>query len=683
MAKQQRLQSVKITLRGIFQHSRHLPLPANKPTNSRSAFESSKTSKTVASKKGKSSTRQKRRAQPIFKRKESQSVSKRSKVIPLKYSKSKSKRTSQHGQQVHIDGEQFLLKEEADDDFIPEIKVQTEESATQRVTTRSRRRALANGGTVQEVTETTEITKTKRTKRTRFSAPGLTNSLAKSLKPKPHPDFKKARDVFYWDWTPWIDHPDPDMDLIIEVHDVLAKEIKEKLDLDFEITSDCVEKTLDQPLGPLHAASEFTIHSLVNMIMSQATDNDNAIMAKHRMCDEYPYWVNGKKIVGQTPNYHAIRTGSLKKLQASMRHGGLHNVKAMRIKAILDLIFKENQDRSCEGLSSANEPCAEDFVPGALSLDYLRGKSAREIYSYLIELPGVNVKTAHCFLSFVLKYPIFAVDVHCMWMPWFLGWIPEDVDMASDRILAASHLNFVLPDELKYALHQLFWHHRQHCKTCEKRKRTPSEEAIASENCVLEDLVVRRWTTEYAKKLKARKSQSSKRKAGSQDLDKESVPGPKGETSPTDTIPRKRQKKAAPKSEPYMLEEHKMTGEQAVERGYELRIFATDDDFAVSGNVKKRYRWFKTRPEDGEAAEDRTLTGTPILSSSDSTIVAAEDDGSSADSLSESTILLHVSGLEADEEDGMSKDIFDDEEGEEDEEDSEPMDISDDGSDYE
>ena len=703
MAQRKPTLVVKLKLGGQPQHVLHLAQPLSKPKRARSTRKPSK----IVTLKNRKSVAQatvnneeppsksskvaftKRRTSAAHTgniRRKARSVAKPSKIVVLKYGKTKGTPLQKRlrGHFANIDGEQVFLKEEGnDEDYVPEVKIATKESATHQVTTRSRRRALVNVGTFKEVTKITKRTKVKRTIT-------VVSDLPKFRKPKPHPEFKAPRNIFYWDWTPWIDHPEPSLDHIMAVYELLRAEIKEKMNKDFGRTSNSVQKTLDNPIdGPLHASSELSVHSLVNMIMSQATSNENAIMAKHRMCEEYPYWVKGQRVVTEIPNYHDIRTGSTEKLQGAMKHGGLQFGRSKRVKQILDIVFTENQARSQETLASVNQPEAQDFVPGALSLDFLRKKSAREIYSYLIELPGINAKTAHCVLAFSLGYPVFVVDVHCMWMPWYLGWLPEDVDMASDRIMAASHLNFHLPDELKYPLHQLFWHHRQLCTTCGERQKKAKTESIKkstkkstkvsakepkSSVCVLEDLVVRRWTTEYAEKRKARKLRSAKRKANTQDVEKDFDSDEKGILSPSETISRKRQKKAQPKSERYMLEEHELTVEQASKQGYRLDHFAIDDDFAVSGAKHTRPRWVKVLREDFKLVSFDTPVSTPSGISLDDTLVGSEKKNSVLDKLDNDT------SPDPDEADDVSLDISDQDDitSDADEEDDASMDISDD-----
>ncbi|KAK7903128.1 hypothetical protein LTR67_001145 [Exophiala xenobiotica] len=109
-----------------------------------------------------------------------------------------------------------------------------------------------------------------------------------------------------------------------------------------------------------------------------------------------PYYVNGKKIVdqkpkslpdvknvrladktfamvvGEKPNYHGVRVGSVKKLENVIKKGGLI-FKAQKIKDCLDAVFAKNVAllQPGEVEYTLNEPTATDFVPSLLSMDYI------------------------------------------------------------------------------------------------------------------------------------------------------------------------------------------------------------------------------------------------------------------------------------------------------------------------
>jgi hypothetical protein len=109
-----------------------------------------------------------------------------------------------------------------------------------------------------------------------------------------------------------------------------------------------------------------------------------------------PHYMNGKKIVdqkpknlrdvknvrfanktfamvvGEKPNYHDFRVGSVKKLENGIKKGGLI-FKAQKIKDCLDAVFAKNVAllQPGEVVYTLNDPIATDFVTGLLSMEYI------------------------------------------------------------------------------------------------------------------------------------------------------------------------------------------------------------------------------------------------------------------------------------------------------------------------
>lgn len=73
-------------------------------------------------------------------------------------------------------------------------------------------------------------------------------------------------------------------------------------------------------------------------------------------------------MVGEKPNYHDVRVGSVKKLESLIKKGGVI-FKAQKIKDFLDAVFEKNialQPGEVE--HTLNDPTATDFVAGLLSM---------------------------------------------------------------------------------------------------------------------------------------------------------------------------------------------------------------------------------------------------------------------------------------------------------------------------
>lgn len=183
----------------------------------------------------------------------------------------------------------------------------------------------------------------------------------------------------------------------------------------------------DTAANPIHGGTGITIDSVVRVIASQASTNEQALDSQQTMIRAYPYYVNGAMVFGKKPNYHAMRQQSLTKLKTVLRKSGLGNLKAEGIKKCLDYVFEKNMSLREPGqiVHGGNEPDASDFVPGMLSLDYLLpiletgGKQA--LFDALTDLPLIGIKSACCLMSFSMDLPVFAVDTHVAGMAKLLG----------------------------------------------------------------------------------------------------------------------------------------------------------------------------------------------------------------------------------------------------------------------
>ncbi|KAJ9623570.1 hypothetical protein H2203_005832 [Taxawa tesnikishii (nom. ined.)] len=194
------------------------------------------------------------------------------------------------------------------------------------------------------------------------------------------------------------------------------------------------------------------------------------------------------------------------------KSGGLADVKSRDIKSILQMVYEENQARSAElkvatskdandgPAGVENEPAKEkeDEIRRAdsdvLSLDHLHLLSNEEAFNKLVAYPGIGPKTASCVLLFCLQRPSFAVDTHVFRLCRYLGWVPPPSALKKgqpkvERNTTYSHCEVRIPDELKYALHQLLIKHGKACPRCRAATGMGSEKW--DEGCPIEHLVKR------------------------------------------------------------------------------------------------------------------------------------------------------------------------------------------------
>ncbi len=119
------------------------------------------------------------------------------------------------------------------------------------------------------------------------------------------------------------------------------------------------------------------LSELVMTILSQNTSDTNTARAYAELRRRYPTW-------------EQVRTASDEEVANAIRMGGLANVKAPRIKRILDDLLQER---------------------GELSLDFVGDLDTAEARRYLEGMHGVGPKTAVACCSFAIP-PVMPVDTH-------------------------------------------------------------------------------------------------------------------------------------------------------------------------------------------------------------------------------------------------------------------------------
>ncbi|KKY14984.1 putativegpd family base excision dna repair protein [Phaeomoniella chlamydospora] len=143
-------------------------------------------------------------------------------------------------------------------------------------------------------------------------------------------------------YTRFVDGTGPSKEAINEVFDILRDHhAKDGLNL----TPDDVPGS-DSNIGPLHAAGELTVDAFVLTILAQSTTNQGGLVAHWVLRYFFPFIINGHKVMGKKPNYHAMRRVELGKLIDILRPAGLQTKRAQMIKSILDAVYEGNKSRA-------------------------------------------------------------------------------------------------------------------------------------------------------------------------------------------------------------------------------------------------------------------------------------------------------------------------------------------------
>jgi endonuclease III len=165
-----------------------------------------------------------------------------------------------------------------------------------------------------------------------------------------------------------------------------------------------IHRRLQREYGPLDPPRRLDpLEELILTILSQNTSDLNRDRAWASLRARYPTW-------------EALARARPRGVASAIRPGGLANVKAPRILAVL----REIRARE-----------------GGFDLSWMGEASDREITEYLTSLPGVGPKTAACVLAFSLDRPALPVDTHVHRVAERLGMLPAGTPSArAHRILA-------------------------------------------------------------------------------------------------------------------------------------------------------------------------------------------------------------------------------------------------------
>jgi endonuclease-3 len=176
------------------------------------------------------------------------------------------------------------------------------------------------------------------------------------------------------------------------------------------------------------------LSELIMTILSQNTSDHNSRRAFDSLLSRFGSW-------------EAVAEGSVEDIAEAIKLGGLAQVKAPRIKRILQQIQKER---------------------GLLDLKFLKKMPVAEAKTWLRSLPGVGPKTAACVLLFSLGKPVLPVDTHINRVAKRLGLIDSRVSAEKAHEL----LGDMVPAEDVYQFHiHMIEHGRRVCKAQRPRCR--------------------------------------------------------------------------------------------------------------------------------------------------------------------------------------------------------------------
>jgi len=194
-----------------------------------------------------------------------------------------------------------------------------------------------------------------------------------------------------------------------------------------------VIELLEQEYGPRKwQPDRDPIDVLIGTILSQNTSDTNSGGAFASLKASFASW----EAVASAPAEHIAQV---------IKSGGLSQIKAVRIKQVLEQIEKEQ---------------------GRISLDSLKSKSMAEAEDYLMRLPGVGHKTASCVLLFSLGKPSLPVDTHVFRVAKRLGLIDSRASVEK----AHSLLQEQTPPAKVYQFHiHMIEHGRRICHARQPR----------------------------------------------------------------------------------------------------------------------------------------------------------------------------------------------------------------------
>jgi len=203
-------------------------------------------------------------------------------------------------------------------------------------------------------------------------------------------------------------------------------------------------------LGPLDPPRRLDpLEELVVTVLSQNTSDVNRDRAYAAMRQRFPTW-------------DALAVADPLDLAGAIRPGGLANIKAPRLLAIL----REIRER--EG--------------GSLDLAWMRRAPSAKVRDYLTSLPGVGPKTAACVLAFSLGRAALPVDTHVLRVARRLGFLDQRTGAAP----AHDVMEAAVPPRLRVRMHvglirlgrQICRAGRPRCEVCPLQDLCPTAPSL-------------------------------------------------------------------------------------------------------------------------------------------------------------------------------------------------------------
>lgn len=174
-------------------------------------------------------------------------------------------------------------------------------------------------------------------------------------------------------------------------------------------------------------AKDDPVDVLIRTVLSQNTTDKNSLKAFAALKKAFRSW-------------DKVLSADTRKIADVIRHAGLANIKANRIKYILSEI-KKREDR--------------------ITLSFLNIYTVKDALAYLKSLKGVGPKTAACVLLFSFDKPVMPVDTHIFRVAQRLGLIGKKVGIEE----AHEVLTNIVPKYLIYRFHLgIIEHGRKTCK---------------------------------------------------------------------------------------------------------------------------------------------------------------------------------------------------------------------------
>lgn len=212
------------------------------------------------------------------------------------------------------------------------------------------------------------------------------------------------------------------------VHNHAALNTTEGYKLSPEEKIEWVQPALAQYYGELFWKPNLDpLSELVLTILSQHTNDNNRDRAFATMKERYPTW-------------EEVVEAPAEELADAIRVGGLGNIKAPRIQAVLRQIWQER---------------------GSWDLSFLGSMPVEEAKAWLSSFNGVGPKTAACVLMFGCGTPVFPVDTHIYRVSGRIGLIDPRINAEK----AHKVLEEMVQPEKRYTFHiNLIQHGRKVCK---------------------------------------------------------------------------------------------------------------------------------------------------------------------------------------------------------------------------